>query len=190
MDFDPFEFDKKFPVSLSLESIATLLVPMGKYPSSDCRSECDSIGDCDDIICSTDVQVEKNLYSLDKPTSSDSYLNICEDCKCKSNGNQVCECSNLQRFLTSQTERNSTTHFERISTDKSLDNTYTGKSEVDIPSKCRITVIEVADVITHHHEEETERDSVEGTTAQRELANPGTGFDVHNDSGIDCGFAT
>lgn len=177
-DFDPFELDKKFPVSFSLESIATLIVPM-KDPLSDCRREYDSMSTekCDDSCCYDSVDI-----NVDKLSSAGSYLIICEDCECNSKS----QGSDVQGFLTSRAGKSITTHSDQISgkgESRARGSEDENKTEADNSSKCRFTVTEEAD-IAHH-----ERDSVGVSVDQRELAGSRTDFDTlySNDSGIECG---
>lgn len=79
------DFNYKFPVTLSLDSIVTVTVPMGNHLLSSWRSESNSsIWKYDGHSSSTDL--------VNKLSSSGSYLSICEDCKCKSNNKEVCDC--------------------------------------------------------------------------------------------------
>lgn len=142
MDFDPFEFHEKFPVSFSLESIATVIVPMGKYPLSNWRSECSSI--IDSHTSSTD--------QVNKPSCSGSYLNICEDCKCKSSNKEVCDCD-LRSF---QSGADSIARISAWNRDSEED------SDMEGPSA--------------HHDESTERDSVV-TVAPGEIRTDDSGIE-------------
>lgn len=134
IDFDPVDCIEKFPMGLSLESIATVTVPMGEYQLCNWRSECNSIW-----------KYDGHTAWVDKFSSSGSYLNICEECKCKSNNKEVCDCD-LRSF-------------------------HSHPDCIPAWNNSRDSEIEFLD-----------KDSVV-TVAPRELRT-----DVHNDSGIECGF--
>ena len=185
-DFDP-ELDK-FPGSLSMDSFTTLIDPLEEYPMCNCKMEYDSTRKCEQ-------RIDKNLYSLKKCSSSGSYLNICEDCEFTSNKSQVCECSNLQDFVTSQTGKDSiATQSDQISEleisadmeeSKLKESEAVIRIETDNSSKCSFTVIEGS--TTRHGSPESGELAVD----QRELTGSRTDLSIphiDNDSGIECGF--
>lgn len=192
LSFD-FEPAVKMTFTLSLDSIDTVIFPIGKYPPSDIRNQTYTVGEMEDV---DDFGEDVDAKSLNNFDEQSGYLNVCEDCRLRIKHD--CVCSHMQGFvmlpqsavgnsanvLMSALLNPSKSEIETLSTDTEKVELHDilNETEADCLDKCKFAVME-GDI----HKEKTAKDNRHDTRASVvKKGGPLQLADTSDDSGIVC----